>query len=86
MSKRNIPNKKHKLTKRRIEILNKAKSIWKDKNIDAVKYQREIRSEWDEREKELEKLQDLRVIGKRKNDPAISINKVYTDLKKNGFM
>lgn len=34
----------------------------------------------------MEDLHDLSVIAERKNDPAIPIEKVYSDLKKNGLI
>ena len=30
-----------------MDIIKKAKGIWKNKKVDSVKYQRKIRSEWD---------------------------------------
>lgn len=43
-----MPEKKiNRKKKINYELIKKAKGIWKDKNIDGVKYQRKIRSEWD---------------------------------------
>jgi len=43
-----MPEKNNKRKKKiNYELISQAKGIWKDKNINGVKYQRKLRKEWD---------------------------------------
>ena len=74
----------------RIKTVSKIKSKYHYKNVEYITdikgRKTKVIMSLDSYNEIMEDLHDLSIVAERKNDSTISINKVYSDLKKNGLI